>query len=85
MDVTKTYKFAGVGDIHGPKPYNPAVFKDAFYVVLVSPPPGGSGGQFGLSFSQGYRGFCADSGPDPGGRNSSFILILVSRAPGIKS
>ncbi len=40
--------------------------KDAFD-FLVSPPPGGSGGGSGLSFSLGDRGFWADSGPDPGG------------------
>ena len=45
---------------------NPAVFKDAFYFVLVSPPPGGSGGGSGLSFSIGNRWFWADAGPDPG-------------------
>ena len=43
----------------------PAVFQDAFYFVLVSPPPGESGGGSGLSFSFGDRGFRADSGPDP--------------------
>ncbi len=49
----------------------PAVFKDSFFFVLVSPSPGVSGGESGgwsgLSFSLGCRGFLADSGPDPGG------------------
>ena len=43
--------------------HGPAVFKDAFYVLLVSPPPGGCGGGSGLSFSYGDRGFWEDSGP----------------------
>ena len=55
---------------------SPAVFKDAFYFVLVSPPPGGSGGGSGLSFSSGDRGFWADSGPDPVG-NLFLIFILA--------
>ncbi len=41
------------------------VLEDALYFVLVSPPPGGSGGGSGLSFPLGDLGFWADSGPNP--------------------
>ncbi len=61
----------------------PNVFKDAFYFVLVSPHPGGSGGESGLLCSKGDRGFWADSGPDPGG-NLFVILILALRAAGCR-
>ncbi len=52
------------------------VFKDAFVCFLGYPAPGGSGARSGLSFSSGDRGFCADSGPDPGG-NLLCIFILA--------
>ncbi len=52
----------------------PAVFEDAFYFVLVSPPPGSRGGS-GLSFSQVNRWIWADSGPDPRG---DLIVLFMS-------
>ena len=33
---------------------------------IIPPPPEGSWGGSGLTFSAGYRGCWADSGPDPG-------------------
>ncbi len=61
----------------------PTVLKDAFYVFLVSPPPGGSVGVSGLSFSLRERRFFADSGPDPGGGHLFSIFSLASSAAGI--
>ena len=46
--------------------FDPAVFKDAFYFVLVSPSPGGPGEGTDCHFPKGNREFWADSGPGPG-------------------
>ena len=62
---------------------SPAVSKDAFYFLLVSPAPGGHGGGSGLPLSSGKRGLGADAGPDPG-RNLFRIFILALSAAGIR-
>ncbi len=60
--------------------FDTAVFEDAFCFVLVSPPPGGSGGGSGLTLSFGNRGFWADSGPDPGGDLFVMFILVLSAA-----
>ena len=47
---------------------NPAVFKDGFYVVFVSPPPGGPGEGPDCHFPKEIVGFgCLNGPPPPGG------------------
>ncbi len=58
-------------------PFDPALFKDVFDFVLVSPPPGGSGEGSGLSFPEGTRRFWADSDPDLVGNTFSAVVTAL--------
>ncbi len=58
----------------------PVVFKDAFYVVLVSPPLGGRGTGPDCHLSCGNRGFWAESGPDPGGKPHIYVSFGLKRS-----